>query len=133
MKDLVADHGERTTHIGPTLATEVRVAAGELQAAEFKLLMNKIKHDTVKFKNYKNQMASEESKVYFERLAYQQQRCRHAHSTVKKLFAEHDQWTKHTCVKIIHERDSAKILAELMQFKKSISATHSISTNKIST
>ena len=68
------------------MSTDVNVAAGELLDAELKLIVNKIKHDAAAYRSYVNQMANEESSAYHERLAYRQQRCKHAYATISRLF-----------------------------------------------
>ena len=82
----MADHktmGDNIVSVSSMM--EVQSAAGDLAAAEFKLLLDKASHDLAVFKNYKSKLQSVESAMYHARLAHLQRRAEVAQNTVSRL------------------------------------------------
>ena len=116
---------------------DVKVAAGNLTASEFKLLMDKAKHDLMVFTNYKHKLASAESAAYHDRLAYKQQRAQAARKTVTRLLgydAENTSRTghvRHQIVQLTHKTKTAEALEEFLKYIAQLSGTHNIPANII--
>ena len=135
LASLIADHQASVDNMGACalMVMDVNVATCNLEDKEFKLMMSKLEHDIAVFNNYKNQMANEESAAYHERLTYMQQRCKHASTTVEKLFASEGRplSNRHECVKITRQTKANDIMNDFTGFMKSISHIHSIPLDKI--
>ena len=84
---------------GNVILIRVQVAAGDLAAAEFKLLIDKASHDLGLFRGYMSRLRTAESTMYHARLAHMQRRAEAAKAVVCKLIGL-DQGASGSCQKV---------------------------------
>ena len=111
------------------MKTELTIAAGELEQAEFKLLLNKIAIDIGVYKNYMSQTEFQESALYHERLVYQQMRAKHAQTTIQNLFDTDSKTivrSKHQCIGLVDGQSCNEVLQAIKDYTFKVSVVHSI-------
>ena len=89
LRNLINDHksaGDK--HVSASSAMEIQVAADDLAASEFKLLMEKAHYDVLLYQNYLLKMSNSEAAAYHERLAYKQRRLATGKKVIAKLMGD---------------------------------------------